>query len=201
VKKLSVVFGIVMAIAGTASAQDKPITWGVKGGVSFNTVSGDDSESDTGNRTGFVVGLFFNAPANQRISFRPEFLFATGGAKFTDSSGSGETADLKLDFFEVPLLADIHLNHGSATPVSLLLGPSFGFRTRAEFEGGGQTEDIKDEVESMNYSFVTGVAVEASGLVIDGRYNWGLRNLDKSAGSGESSKTRSFVISLGYRFK
>jgi hypothetical protein len=192
VKQLFVVLTIVGVLGVTeARAQDRG---GVRVGVNAATLAIDEEDFDPKVRMGLVVGLFGVVPVNSTLAFQPEVLFSQQGAKVEEGSDEGK---IKLDFLQVPLLARVKL--GSNSPAHLLVGPSFGFRTKAEVESNGETEDIKDEVESMDVGLVTGVAVNAGPAVVDARYTWGLRNLDKSVDPGKV-KNRVFSFSVGLRF-
>jgi hypothetical protein len=192
VKQLLVVLAVVGVLGVTeARAQDRG---GVRVGINAATLSVDEEGFDPKVRTGLVVGLFGVVPVNDLFAFQPEVLFSQQGAKVEDGSDEGK---IKLDFLQVPLLARFKL--GSNSPAHLLVGPSFGFRTKAEVESNGETEDIKDDVERMDVGLVTGVAVNAGPAVVDARYTWGLRNLDKSDDPG-NVKSRVFSVSVGIRF-
>ena len=177
--------------AATAQAQDRG---GVRFGVNFATLSTDDDGFDAKTRTGLVVGLYGVVPVNDIFSFQPEVLFSQQGAKAEDG---GEEATLKLDYVQIPALARIRL--GRTSPAFLLVGPSFGFNTRAESEFNGETQDFKDEVKGSDVGLVTGVAINAGPAVVDARYTWGLMNIDDSVDPGKV-KNRFFSLSVGLRF-
>ena len=194
--------------AGTASAQEG-IVFGAKAGVNFSNISFDEQDvddeffGDTSTRTGLLVGVFASVPVNPRFSFQPEFLYIQKGASF---EAEGVDGTLKLDYFELPLLADVRLNNGP-NRVSLMAGPSFAFRSQAKVEGEGSDDvqaevDIEDEVEGIDFGFAVGIAVRMrNNVVVDGRYTWGLRNIDKADDSDDATvKNRAFSISVGWRF-
>lgn len=195
-KQLFVVLAVVGVLGATeARAQDRG---GVRIGLNLANLSGNDSADldNTKVRTGIVAGLFGVVPVNDHFAFQPEVLFSQQGAKVEEGSDEGT---IKLDFIQIPLLARIRLGMNPSSPVHALVGPSFGFRTKAEVEADGQTEDIKDDVEKTDVGIVAGVAINAGPAVIDVRQTWGLRNLDKS-GDGSKVKNRVFSISAGIRF-
>ena len=177
--------------AATAQAQDRG---GVRFGVNFATLSTDDDGFDAKTRTGLVVGLYGVVPVNDVFAFQPEVLFSQQGAKAEDG---GEEATLKLDYVQIPALARIRL--GRTSPAFLLVGPTFGFNTKAESEFNGETQDFKDEVKGNDVGLVTGVAINAGPAVVDARYTWGLMNIDDSTDPGKV-KNRFFSVSVGLRF-
>jgi hypothetical protein len=186
--------------AATAHAQTPSV--GVRVGV--NVANLDFSEeteiTDAKTLTGLVAGLFVTVPINDIVGFQPEVLFSQQGTRFTEL---GETAKFKLDYVQVPLLGRFRL--GSGSPVAVLVGPTLGFRYRAKIDAPGVTDDFSDEfedsIETFDAGLVTGVAVEAGRLVLDGRYTWGLMNIakDDEFGAG-TAKNRVFSASVGFRF-
>ena len=191
-KRLFVLTVIVGLLGATeARAQDRG---GVRFGYNAATLSTDEEGFDPKTRHGLVVGLFGVLPVNEMFAIQPEFLYSQQGAKVEDGS---DKATFKIDYVQIPVLGRVRL--GAASPAYLLVGPSFGFRTRAETEFNGQTESFKDDVESTDVGLVTGVSVNAGRWVVDGRYTWGLRNIDKSDDPG-NTKNRVLSLSAGIRF-
>lgn len=175
--------------------QDRP-TVGLKAGLSLANVSFDDDLGETSNRTGLVTGLFASVPVNSRVAFQPELLYAMKGAKIDIE---GNEATLKVDYVEVPLLADVRLNAGT-TRVSLVAGPSFGFRSRARLEFAGESADVSEEVRRVDVGLATGIAVTAGRFVLDGHYTWSLRNA-ASRDVENAGKNRALSITGGWRFR
>jgi len=194
VKHLFVVTALVGVLGATqAQAQDRG---GFRIGLNAATLStNDETDFDPKVRTGLVVGLFGTVPITDMVAFQPEVLFSQQGAKVEEGSDSGK---IKLDFVQIPLLAKFKL--GANSPVHALVGPSFGFRTKAEVEANDETDDIAEDVEKMDVGLVTGVGINVGPGVVDARYTWGLRNLDKTPDSTDKVKSRVFSISFGWRF-
>jgi hypothetical protein len=147
-----------------------------------------------------VAGLFVTVPVNDIVAFQPEVLFSQQGTRFTEA---GETAKIKLDYVQVPLLGRFKL--GSGSPVAILVGPSLGFRYRAKIDvpgaPAGLNDEFEDEIETFDAGLVTGLAVEAGRVVLDGRYSWGLMNIGKdNEFSSGTVKHRVFSASVGLRF-
>ena len=195
---------IVLAVLGVfgvteARAQDRG---GVRVGLNLANLSGNDPSDlgETDARAGLVVGLFGVVPLTQSIALQPEVLYSQQGAKLEDGS---DEATIKLDYLQVPVLARFRLGMSPSAPVHALFGPSFGFRTNAEVDVNGETiddnDEFEDETESFDIGLVAGVAVNAGPAVVDARYTWGLRNIDKT-GDGSDVKNRVFSVSVGFRF-
>jgi len=192
VKQLLVLTALVGMLGATeARAQDRG---GVRFGYNAATLSTDEEGFDPKVRSGLVVALFSVVPVNGMFAVQPEFVFSQQGAKVEDGS---DKATLKIDYIQIPVLGRIRLGAGS--PAYLLVGPSFGFRTRAESEFNGQTQSFKDDVKGHDVGIVTGVSVNAGMFVVDGRYTWGLTNIDDTGDIG-NTKNRVFSVSAGIRF-
>jgi hypothetical protein len=102
----------------------------------------------------------------------------------------------------VPLLGRFKFAKGS--PVSVLIGPSLGFRSSARLDvpgaPAGFDDDFEDEVERFDIGLVTGIGVDVGRLVLDGRYTWGLRNIAKNNEGPGEAKNRVFSATVGVRF-
>jgi hypothetical protein len=153
------------------------------------------------NKTGLVGGLFVVVPANQRFALQAEALFSQKGAKAEEE---GATATITLNTLDVPILARIASAPTNGTSFHLFAGPSFNFKLSAkqkfEFDGEEEEEDLDDEVKSFETALVVGAGVEFGRLVLDGRYSWGLTNLNAEDEEDVKVKTRVFSIMVGIRF-
>jgi opacity protein-like surface antigen len=193
VKLALVLTASLVACAATVSAQDTPAI-GVKAGVNFTTLSFDDDGPETSTRTGVVAGLFASLPVNARLAIQPEFLYASKGARL----GNNAEVTLTIDYFEVPVLADVRLNSGPAR-VSLVLGPSFGVRSRARLTVGDESVDFADVLERVDVGLVAGLAVTSGRIVIDGRYTHGLKGV--ASDDDDRATNRALSVTLGWRFR
>ena len=183
----------LLVSAGTATAQT---SFGVKAGLNLAnlSISEADDTFDPENRTGLVAGVFVTIPGGGIFAFQPEFLISQQGAKFSDGGDSGTA---KIDYFQVPLLARI-----GPSKVGIVVGPSLGFRVNAKLSGAGlstEDEDFSDQIERMDWGLVTGVTADVGRLVLDGRYTWGLSNIEKEA-TADKTKNRVISLTLGLRF-
>jgi hypothetical protein len=195
---LKLTIGIAAALLVCAtSAQAQGVSFGVKAGLNLADLSIKDAGDafEPSNRTGLVGGIFVIVPTGALVAFQPEVLVSMQGAKFTEL---GENGTLKIDYLQVPLLARIK---PSASPVGLVVGPSFGYRVRAKLstEGFDDDEDFADQVKRMDVGLVTGVAIDFAHIVLDARYIWGLTNINEDSSEG-TVKNRVAQVTLGFRF-
>ena len=193
--KLALVL-LIALVMGTAaaSAQETP-TLGVRGGLNATSAFTEDPLVDTSYRPGFLVGVFAWLPANDRVALQPEFLYSQKRTKFTLD---GIDATLTADYVEFPVLFDVRLNTGPSR-VSLVVGPSVSFRTRARLESGGESIDASDQLDRVDFAAVTGLAFTAGRFELAGRYIWGL--IDVAKEDGLTGRLHGFAVSAGWRFR
>jgi hypothetical protein len=190
------ILALVVALlvsAGTATAQT---TFGVKAGLNLAnlSISEADDTFEPENRTGFVAGVFATFRGGGIFAFQPEALISMQGAKFSDGTDSGTA---KIDYFQVPLLARI-----GPSNVGIVVGPSFGYRIRAKLSAAGlstEDEDFSDQIKRMDVGLVAGLTADVGRLVLDGRYTWGLTNIEEEA-TADKTKNRVISLTLGLRF-
>ncbi len=186
--------------AVTANAQDGTLTpsFGVKGGVNFATVTGDDFDSPD-SRTSFHVGLLAEFPMTEMFSLQAEALYSGQGFE-TDIDGGlfgGEGhVEYQLDYINVPVLAKVYVLEG----LSLEVGPQFGFKVHEEFDAEPNADDGDleiDEAEDFDFGVAAGVSFETPmGLFATGRYTQGFTDIIEDA----DVKNSVFQIGIGYKF-
>src|SRR3954463_892529 len=190
------------AVAAGASAQGRE--YGVKGGVNLSTFNSDaDGESVSYDAAlpGVAVGGFVIWPVASRLAFAPEVLFSQKGGK-TEVAGGKLTQ--RIDYLEVPLLASYRLFGAAARSVSIVGGASFGVRlganTRATYGSSTVETDIQDEVKSTDAGIVAGAAYRRGRLIVDGRYTFGLVDVDKQTDDSVMVKNRALTFLAGWKF-
>ena len=139
-------------------------------------------------------------------------MYSTQGAKSEYSfSESGISVDaeekINLGYLNLPVMAKYFVAPG----FSIEAGPQVGFLLSAKNEysysasGFGITEssseeiDIKDDTESMDFSFNVGAGYEfTENIFVQARYNFGLTNIAKDT-EGDI-KNGVIQVSVGYKF-
>ena len=194
--------GSMAAVPAAARAQG--LGFGAKGGVTLATLHEDASGETTpfDFRTGVIAGGFVTWPLGSRLALQPEVLFTQAGAKANLGGGSSTQ---KLDYVDVPVLASYRIAGGPERHLAVFGGPAFGIRVRAKSEasfGGGSTleMDVSDQVTRTNLSVVGGLAYHRGRLVVDGRYSWGLSDIDKDTTDKIKINTRGMSFMAGWSF-
>ncbi len=189
----------VMLATVSMSAQERDIAIGVKGGVNFATVTGDDFGSPD-SRTSFHVGLVTEFPMNDLLSIQAEALYSGQGFKGNFKGFDGDKVEYQLDYISIPVLAKIYVTRG----LSLEVGPQFSFKINDEFDFNPNSNN--GDINLENTSFAAKdfeVAVGAGltfqtemGLFASGRYNYGLTEIIENT----DIKNSVFQVSVGYKF-
>lgn len=182
-----------MAQGQNVSRHSEGFGFGVKGGLLFSKLS--QANVDYKNNNGFEAGIFFGGNRPGVLGVMGEILYAKKGAK-----GSLGVQTLDNYYLEIPIL--MRLNIGSANKntgaiVYGIAGPVFDILLKSQLDG----VDVKSRYESLDIGIIGGAGIEVSRFLVEGRYNWGLRNVLKaSGGSTTEVKNRSFALLAGLRF-
>lgn len=178
---------------------------GAKGGISFSTISFDpEPDEDTKSVTGFIGGAEVQIPLGASgLVLQPELLYTSKGVQFEEGNASVE---IKPSYVEIPVLLRFNIPAQSIMPF-VYGGGVVSFEASCSVEGtdGSVTvdadcEDFDVETESTDFGvlFGGGVAFAAGpgDIFIEGRYNFGLANID--AAEGFEAKNRSGAVMVGY---
>ena len=201
-QKVLLSLGLLAGVSFAAQAQS--ISYGIKAGASLTNFTGDNT-GDLKNVFGFHGGLVANFAVNDAFSIQPEVLYSMKGAKSEENLGMGYTSKstARLHYIDVPVLARVN-----AGGLFFELGPQVGFLVAAKSKneitggvlGGTSTNDIKNELSSVDFGYAAGLGYQISnGPGIGLRYNGGLTNLDKDSGSSKV-RNSAFQLYLTYMF-
>ena len=193
------VFGGMLIVAVMSSTPAwAQVGGGIKVGLNLATVSGfNDPGGSTSQRTGLVAGGFLTVGLAPMIALQPEVLFSMQGTKLHVSmSGVATDATVKLDYIQVPVLLRLGNSGKAGASAYGVVGPTFGVLARAIGDG----EDIKDELKSTDVGLVVGAGVTLSRLLIEGRYTYGLTDLNKVKDPSGSNQNRVISVFIGLVF-
>lgn len=181
-KKLLLVAVMVLTSAMTF-AQQKEGTLTIQPKVGLNIASLTDFD-DSDPRFGVVAGAEFMYQATDMVGLSFGALYSMQGAKY-------DKATTKLDYINVPILANVYVARGLA--VKLGLQPGFNVNSKAKSNGVSVEADF--DAKTVDLSIPIGLSYEFNNFVIDGRYNWGLTKVAKDS----DCKNSVFQITLGYK--
>ncbi len=196
-------------------------SFGILGGVNFQTFNGKDGNGDKLTNdllVGYHAGVNIAIPVAPEFFFQPGVLFSIKGAK---NEGSSITSTHKLSYIEVPLNLVYKGLLGSGY-VMVGFGPyiSYGIKGKVTYEGGSLS--YEPEVEFKNLVDVTDSelttyykAMDAGGNIFVGyemagglffqlNAQMGMLNIkpedNRIISNNNVEKNTGFGLSLGYRF-
>jgi hypothetical protein len=180
-------------IAGVRPAYADGIGVGAKIGPLFPSVGKEVTNFE--NRTGWMGGIWFGGNRSGDVGVQAEVMYAKKNIPSPLIAGG----DVDLHYLEIPVM--LRLNFGSANRERvagyIIAGPAFDINLKAELNG----LDVKSQYEGLDLGVIAGAGVEITRFLIEGRYNWGLRNVvDGDLTNTREIKTRTFVILFGVRF-
>ena len=182
--KLSISTLLVVLSVGAAMAQAS-VSLGLKGGLNFANVNASSVGAAYNSRTGYHLGAFLNAKFT-KLAIQPEIIYSRQGSSV---SVSGSSADIQLDYINIPILLKFYLVAG----LNLQAGPQFGFLTSATSAG----VDIKSLYKSSDVSIGLGAGWDISKFCIDARYNLGITEINDAG--AQATKNQVFQLSVGYK--
>jgi len=197
----ALMFGAVSVTSAQEDASNSSSmspSFGVKGGVNFATVSGDDFDSPD-SRTSFHVGVFGEFPIAEIFSIQVEALYSGQGFESDIDGGvfgGNGKVEYQLDYINVPVLAKFYIVEG----LSLEAGPQFSFKVNEEIDTDANNDpgdfDL-DEAESFEFGVSGGLSFQTSmGLFATARYNQGITDIIKD----RDVKNSVFQLGIGFKF-
>lgn len=197
------------------ASQAQKTTFGVRAGVNFTNLNGDDPN---GNDLDYKMKVGFHVGANAEIPVAPEFyvqpgvLYSLKGAKVDDAADTKvhvSYIEVPINFLYKPELGDGHLLLG--------VGPyvAFGVGGKIKNDNGDIDIEFDKEVETLLQAAYTLKRFDAGGNLLFGyefsnkfsvqlNAQLGLINIAPDIKSMPNSdykvKNTSFGVSVGYRF-
>ena len=196
-KKVVFVMIAVSFLGFQASAQS--INFGLKAGMTASNMkaksSGITMSFDT--KIGFYAGVVAEIGVADNFAIQPELEYSLMGAKMNMDFGEGSiSSTLDLSYVSLPVLVKYKKQGFSA-----FVGPQIGYLISAKQKADGDSEDIKDEFNSTDFSGVIGVGYTLSnGFGFDARYQQGFSNIAKESEGEGTLKNNAFKVGVHYFF-
>ncbi len=159
-----------------------------------NVTSGDGTDA----RIGLAVGAEFEFGLSDIFSLSAGALYSMQGCKgAVEIADGGYTvdADAKLDYINIPILANVYVAKGLAVKCGIQPGFNVKHKAGAEVSGVKVTTDFPG-IRSVDFSIPVGLSYQINNFVADARYNLGLTSLL----DGDDSKNSVFQVTFGYKF-
>ncbi len=186
-----VIIMAVLMLSSVAAFAQRPVgslTVQPKIGMNFATLTkADDSES----RIGLVAGAELEYQISDIFSISGGALYSQQGCEWSED---GSTKTNKLDYINIPVLANVYVVKNLAVKVGVQ--PAFNVNSKAKAsQGDSSVQGSIEGIKTFDFSIPIGLSYEYKNIVIDGRYNFGLTKVSKYA----DSKNSVFQLTLGYK--
>ena len=172
---------MLSSVATFAQHEEGSLTIQPRVGVNIANLTKNDGGKI---RLGLAAGAELEYQVMDILSVSAGAMYSMQGAK-----KSGETA--KLDYINVPVMANVYVVKGLA--VKLGLQP--GFKVNSKVDILGVSANIPG-AKSVDLSLPVGLSYEYKNFVLDGRYNFGLTKVNEIG----DRKNSVFQITAGYKF-
>jgi Outer membrane protein beta-barrel domain len=178
---------LLSGIASDASAQGV----GIKVGPTFDKFSSEALDFDT--RTGIHAGLFLGGSRDNVLGVQTEFNWLRKNAE----TPAGQ--EIRIDYLQIPVLLRLNAGSSSANGPAVygIAGPAVELKIADEIEG----VTLDDGFEGADVSLVFGGGFEVARIILEARYEKGLRRINNTFSNFSEIKKQSFTILFGVRFK
>eukprot|EP01029_Cantina_marsupialis_P006922 TRINITY_DN1763_c0_g1_i4.p1 TRINITY_DN1763_c0_g1~~TRINITY_DN1763_c0_g1_i4.p1 ORF type:complete len:198 (-),score=27.98 TRINITY_DN1763_c0_g1_i4:1148-1741(-) len=171
-KKILLLLAVV-ALSVTAFAQD--VQFGLKGGLNFANLSGDDADGDV--RTDIYLGGFARIGLTETLDFQPELIYSRQGSKDEEDNID---VKWKSSYLNIPLL--LRANLFQSDNFHAIVGPQIGIHLDSEIEAEegnySQGTEINKMMNDLDLSLALGLEYTITDKIgIDLRYNLGISNI------------------------
>jgi hypothetical protein len=182
--------GLITAILMTGTAMAQHVNIGIKGGLNVYNIYNNNSSYDY--KPGFHAGLLSHIHIAKHFGLQPEIVYSTQGAQY---NFAGMNTKLNLDYINVPVLFQCMFGNG----FRIQAGPQVGFLINAKSKTNNVKSDFKNDMETIDFGIGFGASyVHQSGWGIDGRYNFGLTDINKYGSANLTN--RGFQLGLFFLF-
>ena len=199
--KKTILVATALLLCVSSKAQNAVGSWSLQPKAGIATMTNDD---DAKIRVGLVAGAELEYQASSLLSISAGALYSQQGAK---AKVEGIDGTIKMDYVNVPILANFHVAQGLAVKVGIQ--PGFLINDKVEVSANGVSAEVElkesyralgvdADIPSVDFAIPLGVSYEYSHVVLDVRYNFSLTNAISVL--GESTKHSVFQITLGYKF-
>lgn len=192
-KRFLIVASLVLAFV-TVKAQSEV------GGVSIRPMVGMNigmmtNTDGSSARIGLAIGTELEYQLTDMVALSGGLLYSQQGCK-SDS----ENAKVKLDYINIPLLANVYVAKGFAFKVGLQ--PGFLINDKATASEGNASVEVGMGDASKNFalSVPIGLSYEFSNIQIDARFNWGVTHA-LSFTDDLTSNSNTVMLTVGYKFR
>jgi hypothetical protein len=203
----AITLGLVLLLGAPLPARAIKVFGGGKVGFTTTEVSGTN-EAGIESRNSGVGGVVFGWEVNRWFAAFFEPSFTLKGADLTGIPSVPPMSELRLKYFELPLLAKFKWTKGPESRMGpyAALGLVLSINTAADLRVLGQDESINQEVRGVDWGFSFGAGFDfdiGTGVtILDIRYVLGFQNIFKDDSTNEvrteDLKNRALQVTVGW---
>ena len=200
---------ILMLLSALAvSAQYRPVTFGIKGGVNVSNFAGEGIKDSDG-KIGFTAGVLVDYNVNELVFVRTGLDLTTKGAKHKEE---GIERTYNPMYLQLPIHVGYKLPFTNSFNCSLHLGPylSYGVGGKIKTKVLDEISDIEDSeinffgtaandgFKKFDFGLGLGIGAEFGNVLVELGYDLGLANI--SYIKDNKVKNMNAYLTLGYCF-
>lgn len=205
-----------LLVCATITAQTEKVKIGIKAGLNIASLTFDENELESSQKTGFTAGIMAEIPLAKNFSVQPEVLYSQQGMKFSysdiDVANSSYKSTINLNYLNIPVMLKYYVLKG----LSVQAGPQIGILLKSNnkyqdnFLGYDNHENynLSDYTNAFDTSVNLGLGYQFKDkFYVDLRYNISYSDVFKEANSNgnyvinSDMRNRVFQITIGYFFK
>jgi len=162
------VIGLALGLAPLSAAQ---VDLGVRLGLNTSSVViSESTDSDRGARLGFVGGVTADYPITPLVGAHVEALYSQKGSTQEVPSG---TVTSKLDYLEVPILAQIMIPAVEHLDLAVVVGPTVSYKLSTGISCDFSCVEGADRTKSVSISGALGLSAASGPFGADVRLTRG----------------------------
>lgn len=187
----SIVFFLLVCSTSLSFGQSD---YGIKGGLSLSGIRGTNTD-DISTLVGFNAGAVLKFNVADQWTFSPEILVSNKG--YNDVLIPNGTTAYKLTYLSFPLMAEYHLS----SKLYLQLGPELNFFLSGKMKTSSYSANITNRFNTFDGAIAGGPGIQlGEKLFLEGRYSFGLSQINKGTLLFGKHRTGSFQIDAVYLF-
>ena len=165
---------------------------GFEVGAGMSTTSPTPEGETNSYGPGLLAGVYGSVQLFKPVGVQLEAVYVQ---KHSKATAKGVESDLRLDYFEIPILAKLALFKG----VYILEGIEFGFPVKATVTGpSGADTNIEDTTTKPDLGLIIGVVVPAGRIGLEGRYESGFKTIDSTGVAVVRNRSLFFVVRVPF---
>lgn len=189
-KKLSLLFSIMLTAFAFNSYAQSPLNVGIKAGLNFTDFSSNPKEYSTKNSSGFGVGAMARINIS-RSYIQADLMYTEKSVKFESAFGSDKAT---MKNIEIPVVYGYKLLKSPLYNVRLFGGGVYSVVLNNLSKSS--VDNAFNEFDKSNIGYRVGAGVDILKFTVDVSYDGGLSNISKDF----SSKPNTWFIAVGYKF-